>query len=85
MKLNPALVRSAKDEWSDWLERPDAIPSFNITEMRKWIEDRPPMNAFASLVEAIDLMQDEIDLLNIKLKEATEDLHEAKRYLIKRS
>jgi hypothetical protein len=43
------------------------------------------MNAFASLVEAIDLMQDEIDLLNIKLKEATEDLHEAKRYLIKRS
>ena len=84
MKLNPALVRSAKDEWSDWLERPDAIPSFNITEMRKWIEDRPPMNAFASLVEAIDLMQDEIDLLNIKLKEATEDLHEAKRYLIKR-
>ena len=85
MKLNPALVRSAKDEWSDWLERPDATTSFNITEMRTWVEDRPPMNAFASLVEAIDLMQDEIDLLNIKLKEATEDLHEAKRYLIKRS
>ena len=84
MKLNPALVRSAKDEWSDWLERPDATPSFNITEMRKWIEDRPPINAFASLVEAIDLMQDEIDLLNIKLKETSEDLHEAKRYLIKR-
>ena len=52
--------------------------------MRKWIEDRPPINAFASLVEAIDLMQDEIDLLNIKLKETSEDLHEAKRYLIKR-
>ena len=85
MKLNPALVRSAKDEWSDWLERPDATTSFNITEMRIWVEDRPPMNAFASLVEAIDLMQDEIDLLNIKLKEATEDLHEAKRYLIKRA
>lgn len=84
MKYNPLILKSAKDEWSDWLERPDATPSFNINEMRKWVEDRPPMNAFASLVEAIDLMQDEIDLLNIKLQETTEDLRDARRYLIKR-
>lgn len=84
MKLNPAIIRSAKDEWSDWLEVPDAYPSFNITEMRKWVEDRPPMNAFSALTDAIDLMQDEIDLLNIKLRETTEDLREAKRHLTKR-
>jgi len=84
MKLNPAIIRSAKEEWSYWLEVPDAKPSFNITEMRKWVEDRPPMNAFSSLIEAIDLMQDEIDLLNMKLTEAKEDLRDARRYLTKR-
>lgn len=84
MKLNPAIVRSAKEEWSYWLEAPDAKPSFNINEMRKWVEDRPPMNAFSSLIEAIDLMQDEIDLLNMKLAETTEDLRDARRYLTKR-
>jgi hypothetical protein len=52
--------------------------------MRKWVEDRPPMNAFSSLIEAIDLMQDEIDLLNMKLAETTEDLRDARRYLTKR-
>ena len=85
MKLNPAIIRSAKDDWSDWLEVPDAKPSFNITEMRKWVKDRPPMNAFSLLIEALDLMQDEIDLLNMKLQETTEDLREARRYLIKRT
>jgi len=84
MKLNPAIIRSAKEEWSYWLEVPDAKPSFNITEMRKWVENRPPMNAFSSLIEAIDLMQDEIDLLNMKLTEAKEDLRDARRYLTKR-
>lgn len=84
MKYNPLILKSAKEEWSDWLEVPDATPSFTIADMRKWIDDRPPMNAFSSLVEAIDLMQDEIDLLNIKLQEVKEDLRHAQRYLIKR-
>lgn len=84
MKYNPALVKSAKAEWSEWLEVPDASPTFTISEMRRWVEDRPPMNAFSSLIEVIDLMQDEIDLLNMKLQEATEDLRHAQRYLIKR-
>lgn len=84
MKFNPAIVRSAKDEWSEWLEEPDATPTFTIADMRKWIEKRPPISAFVNLAEAIELMQDEIDLLNMKLQETTEDLRHAQRYLIKR-
>lgn len=84
MKYNPLILKSAREEWSDWLEQPDATPSFTISDMRKWIDNRPPISAFVNLAEAIDLMQDEIDLLNIRLKEATEDLREAKRHLVKR-
>jgi len=84
MKYNPLILKSAKEEWSDWLEEPEANPSFTISEMRKWVDSRPPIHAFSSLTEAIDLMQDEIDLLNMKLKEVTEDLREARRYLMKR-
>lgn len=84
MKFNPAIIRSARDEWSEWLERPDASPSFTATETRRWLDDRPPMNAFSSLIEAIELMQDEIDLLNIKLTETIEDLRDARRHLTKR-
>lgn len=84
MKYNPAIVKSAKEEWSEWLEEPDATPSFTIADMRKWVDSRPPISAFVNLANVIDLMQDEIDLLNIKLQEATEDLRHAQRHLIKR-
>lgn len=84
MKYNPAVVKSAKQEWSEWLEVPEASPTFTIPEMRKWVENRPPMNAFSSLIDAIEVMQDEIDLLHMKLREAKEELQEARRYLMKR-
>lgn len=84
MKYNPLILKSAKEEWSDWLEQPDTVPSFTISDMRKWIESRPPLSAFVNLAQAIDLMQDEIDLLNIRLQEVTEELRDARRHLIKR-
>lgn len=84
MKYNPAILRSAREEWSDWLEMPECSPSFTIKEMRCWVENRPPISAFSSLTQIIDLMQDEIDLLNIRLKELAEELKEARIAIIKR-
>ena len=72
MKYNPSILRSAQQEWSDWLAVPDAYPKFTIADMRQWAEDRPPLHAFSCLAEAIELMQDEIDLLHMKLAEAKE-------------
>ena len=84
MSANHRLVRAARDEWSDWLGRPDLPKPMTPAETARWIKSRPPLNAFQSLVEIIDYMQDDIDLLNIKIKALEKELSEAKRLLTTR-
>ena len=84
MNVNPQLLRSAKEEWSDWLERPDQPEPLSIAELRRWVKMKPPLNAFKTLAEACETMQDDIDLLNIKLAEVNAELEQAKRALVQR-
>jgi hypothetical protein len=85
MNVNHHLLRSAKEEWSDWLERPDQPELLTISELRRWVKNKPPLNAFKTLAEACETMQDDIDLLNIKLAELTLELEHAKRMLVSRN
>lgn len=84
MKYNPAITKSAKEEWSEWLEAPEGCRRFTLQDKLKWFDDRPPLSAFSNMAETIDLMQDEIDLLNMKLREAMDELKDARRHLTKR-
>ena len=84
MKYNPAIIRSAKEEWTDWLEAPEGCRRFTLQDKLKWFDDRPPLSAFSNMADTIDLMQDEIDLLNMQLQEAMEELVTARRQLTKR-
>jgi len=83
MKINHHLLRAAKEDWSNWLEEPDQ-PHFKIKELSHWIRNKPPLHAFASLAQAIEVMQDEIDLLSMQLEDARADLKEARNLLTKR-
>jgi len=84
MNYNASLLRSAREEWSDWLEEPDQ-PYFNKeTDVRRWIKNRPPLHAFDSLANTIDVMQDEIDLLHCKLQENEAELKKAIALLSRR-
>ena len=35
MNVNPQLLRSAKEEWSDWLERPDQPEPLSNAELEQ--------------------------------------------------
>jgi hypothetical protein len=83
MKFNRHLLQSAKEEWSDWLEAPDH-PSFDAEALRRWVKNKPPLYAFAELAKAIEVMQDDIDLLHMQLAAMTVDYQETLRKSIKR-
>lgn len=84
MKYNASLLRSAREEWSDWLEEPDQPHFGKEADVRRWIENRPPLHAFDALVGVIDVMQDEIDLLNCKLEESEAERKRAVALLTRR-
>ena len=75
------LVNSAMNEWNNWLERPQHRHAMTVDETRHWITHSPPVDAFTELGSTILLMQDEIDLLHIKLDEVEAELRDAKRAL----
>lgn len=84
MSSNHRLVKCARDEWSDWLGRPDLPTPMTPAEITRWMKNRPPLDAFQSLVNIIDYMQDDIDLLSITVKALEKELSEAKRLLTTR-
>lgn len=84
MNYNTTLLRSAREEWSDWLEEPDQPHFSKEADVRRWVKNRPPLHAFGSLVDIIDVMQDEIDLLNCKLQETEAELKRAIALLTRR-
>ena len=77
------ILNSAKHEWSDWLAASDER-SLNPDDMRRWLACKPPLWAFSKLAESIEMMQDEIDLQAMKIKELQSELNDASRQLIQR-